>query len=91
MRLLHTFPRPCNLSIRRQFRIDGNFEAWAHRIATNLAVDYLRRVSAGLKGSHYRRFEVSQIAVSNLLKDTNALTGATGAAALSSIFLPCLD
>jgi RNA polymerase sigma-70 factor (ECF subfamily) len=28
---------------RHQFRVDGNFEAWAHRIATNLAIDYLRR------------------------------------------------
>jgi hypothetical protein len=54
-------------------------------------VALIRSVSAGVKGSHYRRFEVSQIAVSNLLKDTNALAGATEAAALSSIFLPCLD
>lgn len=28
---------------RHQFRADGNFEAWARRIATNLAIDYLRR------------------------------------------------
>ena len=28
---------------RHAFRVDGNFEAWAHRIATNLAIDYLRR------------------------------------------------
>ena len=28
---------------RRQFRPDGNFGTWARRIATNLAIDYLRR------------------------------------------------
>jgi RNA polymerase sigma-70 factor (ECF subfamily) len=28
---------------RRQFRLDGNFAAWARRIATNLALDHLRR------------------------------------------------
>ena len=28
---------------RHQFRPDGNFAAWARRIATNLAVDHLRR------------------------------------------------
>lgn len=28
---------------RRQFRPDSNFGAWARRIATNLALDYLRR------------------------------------------------
>src|SRR5499433_916764 len=28
---------------RHQFRPDGNFGAWARRIATNLAVDHLRR------------------------------------------------
>ena len=28
---------------RRQFRADGNFGAWARRIATNLAIDHLRR------------------------------------------------
>ena len=28
---------------RQQFRTDGNFAAWARRIATNLALDYLRR------------------------------------------------
>ena len=28
---------------RRQFRPDGNFGAWARRIATNLALDHLRR------------------------------------------------
>jgi RNA polymerase sigma-70 factor, ECF subfamily len=28
---------------RQQFRTDGNFPAWARRIATNLALDYLRR------------------------------------------------
>ena len=28
---------------RQQFRPDGNFAAWARRIATNLAVDQLRR------------------------------------------------
>ena len=28
---------------RRQFRPDGNFGAWARRIATNLAIDHLRR------------------------------------------------
>ena len=28
---------------RHQFRADGNFAAWARRIATNLAIDYLRR------------------------------------------------
>lgn len=28
---------------RHQFRSDGNFEGWARRIATNLAVDHLRR------------------------------------------------
>ena len=27
---------------RRQFRSDGNFGAWARRIATNLAIDHLR-------------------------------------------------
>jgi RNA polymerase sigma-70 factor, ECF subfamily len=27
---------------RHQFRVDGNFAAWARRIATNLAIDYLR-------------------------------------------------
>src|SRR4051794_6095073 len=27
---------------RRQFRPDGNFGAWARRIATNLAIDHLR-------------------------------------------------
>ena len=27
---------------RRQFRPDGNFAAWARRIATNLAIDHLR-------------------------------------------------
>jgi RNA polymerase sigma-70 factor, ECF subfamily len=28
---------------RHQFRADGNFAAWARRIATNLALDHLRR------------------------------------------------
>ena len=28
---------------RHHFRPDGNFGAWARRIATNLAIDYLRR------------------------------------------------
>jgi len=28
---------------RRQFRPDGNFAAWARRVATNLAIDHLRR------------------------------------------------
>src|SRR6476660_3951935 len=28
---------------RRQFQPDGNFGAWARRIATNLAIDHLRR------------------------------------------------
>ena len=28
---------------RHQFRPDGNFAAWARRIATNLALDHLRR------------------------------------------------
>jgi RNA polymerase sigma-70 factor (ECF subfamily) len=28
---------------RHQFRPDGNFEGWARRIATNLAIDHLRR------------------------------------------------
>jgi len=28
---------------RHQFRPDGNFSAWARRIATNLAIDHLRR------------------------------------------------
>jgi len=28
---------------RHQFRLDGNFGAWARRIATNLALDHLRR------------------------------------------------
>jgi len=28
---------------RHQFRPDGNFAAWARRIATNMAIDYLRR------------------------------------------------
>ena len=28
---------------RNQFRPDGNFGAWARRIATNLALDHLRR------------------------------------------------
>ena len=28
---------------RQQFRPDGNFPAWARRIATNLALDHLRR------------------------------------------------
>ena len=28
---------------RQQFRTDGNFPAWARRIATNLAIDHLRR------------------------------------------------
>jgi RNA polymerase sigma-70 factor (ECF subfamily) len=28
---------------RQQFRMDGNFPAWVRRIATNLAIDYLRR------------------------------------------------
>jgi len=28
---------------RHRFRPDGNFGAWARRIATNLAIDYLRR------------------------------------------------
>ncbi|MGA7471748.1 MAG: sigma-70 family RNA polymerase sigma factor [Candidatus Sulfotelmatobacter sp.] len=28
---------------RHQFRPDGNFSAWARRISTNLALDYLRR------------------------------------------------
>jgi RNA polymerase sigma-70 factor, ECF subfamily len=28
---------------RKQFRPDGNFAAWSRRIATNLAIDYLRR------------------------------------------------
>ncbi len=28
---------------RHQFRPDGNFAAWARRIATNLAIDHLRR------------------------------------------------
>src|SRR5512142_3285040 len=28
---------------RRRFRPDGNFGAWARRIATNLAIDHLRR------------------------------------------------
>ena len=27
---------------RQQFRTDGNFPAWARRIATNLALDHLR-------------------------------------------------
>src|SRR5262250_790955 len=30
---------------RHQFRPDGNFGAWARRIATNLAIDHLRRKS----------------------------------------------
>jgi RNA polymerase sigma-70 factor (ECF subfamily) len=29
--------------VRHQFRPDGNFGAWARRIATNLALDHLRR------------------------------------------------
>jgi RNA polymerase sigma-70 factor (ECF subfamily) len=28
---------------RHQFRPDGNFDAWVRRIATNLAIDHLRR------------------------------------------------
>src|SRR5215467_3404053 len=28
---------------RQQFRPDGNFGAWARRIATNLAIDHVRR------------------------------------------------
>ena len=28
---------------RKQFRLDGNFAAWSRRIATNLAIDHLRR------------------------------------------------
>jgi RNA polymerase sigma-70 factor (ECF subfamily) len=28
---------------RHRFRLDGNFGAWARRIATNLAIDHLRR------------------------------------------------
>jgi len=28
---------------RHRFRPDGNFGAWARRIATNLAIDHLRR------------------------------------------------
>src|SRR5260370_14109475 len=28
---------------RHQFRADGNFGAWARRIATNLALDHMRR------------------------------------------------
>src|SRR5215831_20921325 len=28
---------------RHQFRPDGNFDAWARRIATNLAIDHVRR------------------------------------------------
>ena len=28
---------------RKQFRLDGNFAAWSRRIATNLALDHLRR------------------------------------------------
>src|SRR5271169_2020042 len=28
---------------RQQFRPDGNFGGWARRIATNQAIDYLRR------------------------------------------------
>ena len=28
---------------RKQFRPDGNFAAWSRRIATNLALDHLRR------------------------------------------------
>jgi RNA polymerase sigma-70 factor (ECF subfamily) len=28
---------------RHRFRIDGNFNAWARRIASNLAIDHLRR------------------------------------------------
>jgi len=45
-------------------------------------------VSAGLKGSHYRRFEVSQMAVSNLLKDTNALVGTAKAGCVVELSLP---
>jgi RNA polymerase sigma-70 factor, ECF subfamily len=30
-------------SARHQFRPDGNFGAWARRIATNLAIDHVRR------------------------------------------------
>jgi RNA polymerase sigma-70 factor, ECF subfamily len=32
---------------RHQFRPDGNFGAWARRIATNLAIDHLRRNRPG--------------------------------------------
>jgi RNA polymerase sigma-70 factor (ECF subfamily) len=28
---------------RERFRVGGNFDGWARRIATNLAIDYLRR------------------------------------------------
>src|ERR1700743_2078783 len=28
---------------RSLFRADGNFSAWSHRIATNVALDYLRK------------------------------------------------
>src|SRR2546428_13835113 len=43
---------------RHQFRPDGNFAAWARRIATNLAIDHLRRtrpeqwLAAGSAGPH---------------------------------------
>jgi hypothetical protein len=48
-------------------------------------------VSAGLKGSHYRRFAVSQTAVSNLLKNTNALAGTTEAGCVVEFLLPSHD
>jgi RNA polymerase sigma-70 factor, ECF subfamily len=32
---------------RHRFRPDGNFSAWARRIATNLAIDHLRRYRPG--------------------------------------------
>src|SRR5215468_9833687 len=33
----------CVYRARHQFRADGNFGSWARRIATNLAIDHLRR------------------------------------------------